>query len=244
MKRLTEIDFFDGRQGMLMEKERNGIVRFGKKLLTSGLTSGTGGNLSICNRSQGLIAISPSGIEYDEMEPSDVTVVDVNGLTVQGSCKPSSELNFHLALYTNRSDVNAVVHTHSPYATTMACLNWEIPAVHYLVAFSGRKVPVAPYATFGSVELAGNVAAAIGVCNAVLLANHGLVTVGPKLATAFAAAEEIELVARIYYQTKCIGEPVIISDDEMSRVMEKFVTYGQKGGTAGGKPGNEEPPRP
>ncbi len=223
---------------MLMEKERDAIVRFGKKMLTARLTSGTGGNLSVFDRRLGLVAISPSGIEYDEMEPADVVVAGMDGATVDGSCKPSSELNFHLAIYRNRSDVEAVVHTHSPYATTMACLNWEIPAVHYLVAFSGRKVPLAPYATFGTVELAGNVAAAIGDCNAVLLANHGLVTVGPNLATAFAAAEEIELVARIYYQAKCIGEPVIIPDEEMTRVMERFAIYGQKG-----SPSSDEKPR-
>ncbi len=223
---------------MLMEKERDAIVRFGKKMLTARLTSGTGGNLSIFDRRLGLVAISPSGIEYDEMAPSDVVVVDMNGSTVEGSRKPSSELNFHMAVYRRRSDVQAVVHTHSPYATTIACLNWEIPAVHYLVAFSGRKVPLAPYATFGTVELAANVAAALGDCNAVLMANHGLVTVGSNLPTAFAAAEEIELVARIYYQTKCIGEPVIIPDEEMSRVMEKFATYGQKGSpSVNGEPG-------
>lgn len=214
---------------MLLERERNEIVRFGKKLLAAGLTSGTGGNLSIFNRQEGLIAISPSGIEYDEMEPDDVPVVDGRGLTVEGSRKPSSELDFHLALYRKRADVHAVVHTHSPYATTMACLNWEIPAVHYLVAFSGHKVPLAPYATFGTAELARNVAGAIGDYNAVLLANHGLVTVGRNLATSFAVAEEIELVSRIYYQAKCIGAPVIIPEEEMSRVMDKFATYGQKG---------------
>ncbi len=223
---------------MLMEEARDAIVRFGKKMLTARLTSGTGGNLSVLDRRLGLVAISPSGIEYDEMEPADVVVAGMDGATVEGSRKPSSELNFHLAIYRNRSDVEAIVHTHSPYATTMACLNWEIPAVHYLVAFSGRKVPLAPYATFGTVELAGNVAAAIDDCNAVLLANHGLVTVGPNLATAFAAAEEIELVARIYYQAKCIGEPVIIPDEEMTRVMEKFATYGQKG-----SPSSDEKPR-
>lgn len=213
---------------MLLQKEREEIVRFGRKLLTVGLTSGTGGNLSIFNRPDGLIAISPSGIEYDEMEPADVPVVGADGAPVEGSRKPSSELGFHLSLYRKRPDINAVVHTHSPYATTMACLNWEIPAVHYLVAYSGLKVPLAPYATFGTSELAANVAEAIGDHNAVLLANHGLVTVGSNLATAFAVAEEIELVARIYYQAQCIGKPVIIPDDEMSRVMGKFAVYGQK----------------
>jgi L-fuculose-phosphate aldolase len=214
---------------MLLHKERTDIVRFGRRLLTAGLTTGTGGNLSIFNRDAGLIAISPSGLEYEAMDPAQVPVVDVQGSIIAGERTPSSELGFHLALYEQRTDITAVVHTHSVYATTMACLNWEIPAVHYLVAFSGLKVPLAPYATFGTAELAANVAGAIGAYNAVLLANHGLVTVGANLATAFAAAEEIELVARIYYQTKCIGEPVILPDAEMTRVVEKFATYGQKG---------------
>ncbi len=214
---------------MLMQKEREEIVRFGRKMLAARLTSGTGGNLSIFNRRDGLIAISPSGVEYDAMKPADVPVTDNEGTTVEGSRKPSSELGFHLALYRKRSDINAVVHTHSVYATTMACLNWEIPAVHYLVAYSGHKVPLAPYATFGTPELAMNVAESIGHYNALLLANHGLVTVGPNLATAFAVAEEIELVARIYYQAQSIGKPVIIPDDEMTRVVEKFAVYGQKG---------------
>jgi len=215
---------------MLLEKERSEVVRFGRKMLAARLTSGTGGNLSIFAQGEGLVAISPSGIEYDDMEPGDVPVVDCAGVTVEGTRKPSSELGFHLSLYRQRPDIRAVVHTHSVYATTMACLHWEIPAVHYLVAFSGRKVPLAPYATFGSEELAAHVAATIGDYNAVLLANHGLVTVGSNLATAFAVAEEIELVAQIYYQAKCIGSPVIVPEREMSKVIEKFASYGQKGG--------------
>jgi L-fuculose-phosphate aldolase len=214
---------------VLLEKERAQIVRFGKKLLAARLTSGTGGNLSIRDRERDLIAISPSGVEYEEMVPSDVVVVDGDDTKVEGARKPSSELDFHRALYRKRSDITAVVHTHSVYATTMACLNWEIPAVHYLVAFSGHKVPLAPYATFGTPELARNVAESIGDCNALLLANHGLVAIGANLDTAFAVAEEIELVARIYYQAKSIGEPVILPQEEMSKVIEKFATYGQKG---------------
>ena len=214
---------------MLLQNERSEIVRFGKNLLTSGLTSGTGGNLSIFDRAQGLVAISPSGVPYEVMTPSDVAVVDMDARPVHGDRKPSSELGFHLALYGKRPDIQAVVHTHSVYATTMACLNWEIPAVHYLVAFCGHKVPLAPYATFGTPELARNVAESIGDGNAVLLANHGLVAIGPNLDTAFAVAEEIELVARIYYQAKSIGEPVILPREEMARVIDKFATYGQKG---------------
>jgi L-fuculose-phosphate aldolase len=188
------------------------------------------------------VAISPSGLDYEDIKPSDVPVVDLNGKVVQGLRKPSSELGFHLALYEKRPDIHAVVHTHSVYATTMACLNWEIPAVHYLVAYSGHKVPLAPYATFGTPELAAKVAEAIGEYNAVLLANHGLVTVGPNLATAFAVAEEIELVARIYYQAKCIGEPVILPEAEMSVVIDKFAVYGQKGTQSGGIDNDVDPP--
>ncbi len=213
---------------MLLGKERSRIVHFGMRLLEAGLTTGTGGNLSVFDRREGLIAISPSGIEYGEMKEAHVPIVDCDGAVVEGQCKPSSELGFHLALYRQRPDIDAVVHTHSVYATTMACLNWEIPAVHYLVAFSGHKVPLAPYATFGTPELAAGVADAIGEHNAVLLANHGLVSVGRDLAAAFAVAEEIELVARIYYQAKCIGEPVILPKEEMSKVIDRFADYGKK----------------
>lgn len=216
-----------------MREEREQVVRFGRKLVSARLTSGTGGNLSVMDRGAGLVAISPSGMEYDETSAEDVPVLDLDGAVVEGERKPSSELGFHLTLYHARPDVGAVVHTHSVYATTMACLQWEIPAVHYLVAFSGHKVPLAPYATFGSRELADSVAESIGSHNAVLLANHGLVTVGPNLATAFAVAEEIELVARIYYQAKSIGEPVLVPRDEMERVIAKFALYGQRGTAKG-----------
>lgn len=211
---------------MLLEQERKTIVEYGKKLIQAQLTTGTGGNLSICNREEGLVAIKPSGIDYFEMQPEDVVVVDLQGNKVDGKLKPSSEISFHLGLINHRVDVNAVVHTHQVYATTIACLNRELPAVHYLVGLSGNKVPVAPYATYGSKELSENIINSIGDYNACLMANHGLVTVGVNMAAAFAVAEELELVCRLYYQAKCIGEPVILSDDEMQAVMKKFKTYG------------------
>ncbi len=213
---------------MLLEKERADIVRFGKKLISTRLTTGSGGNLSILSRQQNLVAISPSGMDYFETTPEDIVIVDLEGNIVEGRLKASSELSFHLALYHKRPDINAVVHTHSVFATTMACLNWEIPAVHYLVGFSGKKVPLAPYATFGTQELADNICRSIGKYHAVLLANHGLIAVGHAMEPAFAAAEEIELVAQIYYQSKCIGNPVILPDEEMDVVLEKFKTYGQQ----------------
>ncbi len=212
---------------MLLEQERNRIIHFGKKLATSNLTTGTGGNLSIANRKENLAAISPSGIDYFQIRPENVAVVNMAGEIQDGNSKPSSELGFHLELYNTRTDVQAVVHTHSVYASTLACLHWELPAVHYLVGFSGNKVPLAAYATYGTKKLARNVVEGIGSYNAVLLANHGLVTVGANMDVAFATAEEIELVAQIYYQAKNVGQPVVLPDEEMEIVIEKFKKYGQ-----------------
>jgi len=197
-------------------------------LLNSGLTAGTGGNLSVINRKKKMIAITPSGVDYFEMSPEDVVLVGTEGGPVETSkYKPSSELLFHQALYRRREDIQAIVHTHSVYATTLATLGWEIPAFHYLVAYSGKKVPLAAYATFGSERLARNVADAIGENNALLMGSHGVVTVGRTLAKAFEAAEIIEYVARVYYLAKNLGEPTILSDEEMDKVIEKFRDYGK-----------------
>jgi len=210
---------------MLLEKERGSIVQYGRKLIDAQLTTGTGGNLSIFNRGEGLVAIKPSGVAYFDMTPGDVVVIDLGGYVLDGKLKPSSETLFHLSLYKFRPDINAVVHTHQVYATTIACLNWELPAVHYLIGLSGNKVPLAAYATYGSPELSENILQSIGNCNACLLANHGLVTVGADIGAAFSTAEEIELVSRLYYQAKCIGNPVILSDEAMQEVIKKFQTH-------------------
>ncbi len=213
---------------LLLLEERQQIIAFGNKMLQAGLTTGSGGNISCFNRREQYIAITPSGIEYPQLTPEDIVIMHPDGTPCQGSNKPSSETGFHLALYHQRKDINAVVHTHSTYATTFACLNREIPAVHYLVGFAGKKVPLAPYATYGTPELALHITATIKDYNAVLLANHGLVAVGKDLTAAFNTAEEIELVARICYQAECIGKPVILSDGEMERVIEKFADYGPR----------------
>jgi L-fuculose-phosphate aldolase len=213
---------------MRLKTERELIVEYGRKLIASNLTTGSGGNLSIFNRAENLIAIKPSGVDYLIMKPEDVVIVTPEGEIVEGTLTPSSEIRFHLALLNKRKDINSVVHTHQVYATTIACMNWELPAVHYLVGYSGNKVPLAKYATFGTQELSDNILTAIGNYNACLMANHGIVAVGVNIATAFATAEELELVSRLYYQTKCLGEPVILSDSEMVIIGEKFKTYGQK----------------
>jgi len=214
---------------MLLKKERELVAEYGRKLIETGLTTGTGGNISIYNEKEGLMAIKPSGIEYFKIKAEDVVIMDLSGNKVEGDKKPSSEYNMHRIFYQNRGDVRAVVHTHSTYSTTISCLNEEIPAVHYLVAFSGEKVPCAKYATFGTPQLAENAYKAMGKkYNATLLANHGLLAVGNNIATAFATAEEIEFCAELYYRTKAVGEPVILSPEEMKLMNEKFKNYGQK----------------
>ena len=213
---------------MLMIKQREQLVEYGRKLITSGLTKGTGGNLSIYDREKSLIAITPSGIDYFEITPEDIVILDIDGKQVEGNKKPSSEFEMHRIFYKNRTDIDAIIHTHTMFATTMACLRWELPAVHYMIALAGKNVRCAEYATFGSLELAENAYEAMKDRRAVLLANHGLLAGANDLANAFNITEEIEYVSEIYYRTKCIGQPVILSDDEM-RIMEvKFENYGQR----------------
>ena len=141
---------------MLLEQERRLIADYGRKLITSGLTKGTGGNLSIFNRESGLAVISPSGLDYFETAPADVPVVNLDASVVDGSRKPSSEMPFHLIFYKNRHEINAVVHTHSLHATALACLGLELPPLHYLIGFAGENVRCAKYATFGTDGLAQN----------------------------------------------------------------------------------------
>ncbi len=213
---------------ILLKEEREKVVEYGKKLITSGLTKGTGGNISIFNREESLVAISPSGLDYFDTMPEDVAVLDLNGNFIDGKRKPSSEKEMHLIFYQNRTDLDALVHTHSPYAKTIASLRWDLPAVSYLVAHAGPNVRCAPYETFGTKELAVAVYKGMEDRRAVLLANHGLIAGAHNIETAFTVAEEIEFCARIYYQTKCLGEPAILPEEEMARLAKKFETYGQK----------------
>lgn len=213
---------------MLLQKEREDVVTYCRKLIEAGLTKGTGGNISICNREKGLIAISPSGIDYYEMEAEDVVVMDMDGKVVEGERKPSSESELHRIFYVKRDDINAVVHAHSVYATVLATNREELPASSYLVAFSGKNVRCGEYATFGTKELAENTFEAMQDRYAALMANHGLIAGSVNISNAFNIAEEIEYCAEVYVKARSIGTPVILSDEEMERMAVKFQTYGQK----------------
>ncbi|MCZ7555951.1 MAG: class II aldolase/adducin family protein [Bacteroidia bacterium] len=207
--------------------ERAALVGALKSMLSSGLTTGSGGNISIRPEDADCVLVSPSGVPYASMTEDDLVLVDLQGNTLSGHRPPSSELAMHLAVYAVRPGCGAVVHTHSPYASTFACLREEISAVHYLIGFAGKTVPVAEYATYGTTQLARNAVDALGAGNAVLLANHGLLAVGDDVEHAYTVAEEVELVARIQYQARAIGTPVLLGDEEMERVIEKFRSYGR-----------------
>jgi len=213
-----------GVRPMMLESARYEIVLYGRKLLESGLVTGTGGNLSI--RSGRFAALSPSCVEYGLMKPEDVVVVDMDGRVQDGRLKPTSEMFLHLALYLSRPDITAVVHTHSPYACVMACLGREIPVFHYLVALAGRRIPVAPYACFGTPEFARSAAGSMGEGKAVLLANHGMVSVGRSLSEAFRIAENVEFAAMVYSRALALGEPRVLSEAEVDRVMDALKDYG------------------
>ena len=213
---------------MLMQQEREMVVEYCQKLVTHRLTRGTGGNISVLSRGERLMAVSPSGLDYFRTEPQDVVVTDLEGHVVDGRRAPSSEAGMHRLLYARREDVNAVVHTHSTYATTLACLRWELPAVHYLIGFAGGNVRCIDYYPFGSAELAGHVLTGISDRYAVLLGNHGLLAAGPDLPYAFNTAEEVEFVCELYCRAKSLGEPALLNEPEMKVVLEKFKTYGQR----------------
>lgn len=214
---------------MLLQNEREQIVAYGKKLITSGLTTGTGGNISLYNREKNLMAISPSGIDYFETTPDDVVVTTLEGNIVDGQRKPSSELDMHRIYYLQREDVSAVVHTHSIYSTVLATLGWQLPAANYYIAIGGGKtINCAEYASFGTWELAENSFEAMTGRYACFLANHGLLTVSNSLEQAFTIAEETERMAEVYYKAKCVGQPRILPDEEVTFMLEKFKSYGQK----------------
>ncbi len=214
---------------MLKREMREQIVEYGKKLVASGLTTGTGGNISILDRERGIIAVSPSGMDYDTMQPEDVVLLTMDGAVYDGERKPSSESPMHRLFYAARPDRCAVVHTHSPAITALSCYRKPLPAISYIVAMSGAdEIPCAPYRDFGGVELGEAAVAAAGSCDAVMLSNHGLVALGKDIDSAFQLALQLEFCAEIYLRCLSTGQdPVLLTAEEMTRARKRFSTYGQ-----------------
>ena len=213
---------------MRFAKERLELIEFGKKLVETNLTKGTGGNLSVFDRESKLMAITPSGIDFHNIKPEDIVIMDLDANIIEGDKLPSSEWEMHLMQYKYRDDIQAVIHAHTTYATVLACLRWELPATHYMIALAGKTVRCAEYATYGTHELAVNAFEAMKDRKAVLLANHGILAGSHNLLNAFNIIEEIEYCANIYCKAKAIGEPVVLDDAEMELMAEKFKTYGQR----------------
>jgi L-fuculose-phosphate aldolase len=213
---------------LLHEALRAEIADTGRRLELEGLLSTTAGNISARAEPE-LVGITPTSIPYPEIRPEDVVLVDLAGSVVDGERRPSSELPFHTAVYRARSDVGAVVHTHSPYATTLAVMRRPIPSLHYVIAsFGVTEIPVVGYETYGSEELARQIeqVAATGT-NGALLANHGAVAFGPSLERAAVLASLLEFLAATYYRALVAGGPVLLPEDEIARVAEKYKTHGQ-----------------
>lgn len=214
---------------MILEKEREEIVIYGKKMITENLTRGTGGNLSIFNREKNLMAITPSGIGYFDMKPEDIVIIDVaTGKIIDGEKVPSSECDMHRIFYKYRKDIDAVVHTHSIFSTTISCLNIGLPPIHYILATAGLDVRCAEYATYGTVKLAKNAFTAMEERKAALLSNHGLITGGKNLKEAFAVALDVEFCSELFCRAKSIGETVSLSAEEMASMSERFKNYGKR----------------
>lgn len=214
--------------GLSVAPERSGLEAAAaavRRLDTLGLNRGSTGNLSV--RAPGGLWITPTGMTPEALQPQAFVWLGDDG-SVEGEWEPSSEWPFHRAIYTARPDLNAVVHVHSVHATALACLGWELPAFHYMVAVAGGdSVPCTPYHLFGTEALSRAVGAAFAERHACLMAHHGLVAGGTTLAHALKVTLEIEALCEIYLKACAVGQPAILSREQMAAVIERFRTYGQ-----------------
>jgi L-fuculose-phosphate aldolase len=211
---------------MLLPDAREAIVTTCQELSRAGLVVGTAGNVSV--REGDLVAVTPSGVRYAELTPELVGVHQLDGTAAEAPLAPTSELPLHLAVYTARPGVAAVVHTHSPAATALSALVDEVPAVHYYLAMFGGPVLVAPYAAYGSQELARAAVGALRGRTACLLGNHGAVTVGPDLVTAHEKSVYLEWLCDVYLRASAAGTPRLLPPAEITAVAAKLAGYGQR----------------
>ena len=219
---------------MLLEREREEIVRACRKLSAAGLMVGTAGNVSAL--AGDLVAVTPSGVDYAELAARDVGVHRLDGTPVEAPLAPTSELPLHLAVYGAYAGAGAgagagpaaIVHTHSVAATAVSTLADEVPAIHYYVAMFGGTVRVAPYATYGTDELASNAVQALRGRTACLLGSHGAVTTGQDLQTAYDRSVYLEWVCDVYLRAAAVGTPRLLPPGEIEAVAAKLASYGQR----------------
>jgi len=211
-----------------MISARENLLNITKKLLTAGLNHGASGNCS-CRDKKGFL-ITPTGIDSSKLTTDMMVRISLSDNTSQPESKfqPSSEWQFHQAILKKYPEINAVVHTHSVFASSLSVLGQDIPAFHYMIAVAGGdSVRCAPYAMFGTKALSDNILEAIRDRKACLLSNHGLVAVGKDLNEAFNIAEEVEHLSRLFIEAKKIGEPLLLCDKQMTEVLNRFNSYGR-----------------
>lgn len=208
----------------LLGAVREEIVQTCRRLSAAGLTPGTSGNVSV--RVGDHIAVTPSGLDYALMTADMVGIHLLDGTPVHAPLEPTSELPLHLAIYAAK-DTSAIVHTHSTAATALSTLVDELPAIHYVVGMFGGPVQVTAYATYGTAELAEGAVRALEATAACILGNHGTVTIGPDLRTAYSRSEYLEWVSDLYLRAASVGQPRLLDAAEIARVTEKLSGYGQ-----------------
>jgi len=206
--------------------QRGELVSTARRMSQLGLTPGTSGNVSV--RTTKGFFVTPSGMPYDELGPDDVVAVDADGTIRPGQRAPSTEWRLHRDILAARPDMQAIVHTHSLFCTTLSCLRRALPAIHYTVVLANSdEIPCADYATFGSPELAASVVRALGRGHACLMANHGMVALGETLPRALRLAADIETLAAQYWHAAQLGQPFVLDAEELGRVRRRFAEYGQ-----------------
>jgi L-fuculose-phosphate aldolase len=210
--------------GTAVEASRDRISCAARRLAADGLVHGTAGNIS--ERIDDLVAVTPTGGDFATLEPEQVVVVDLDGEPVDGELLPTSELGLHLGVY-RQYDAGAVVHTHAPYATAVACvLDGELPVVHYQLLALGGAVRIAPYATFGTAELADATVRALEGRAAALMANHGAITYGPDLDAAVANSALLEWGCALYWRAAAIGPPRALDPNQQQEFIHAVTERG------------------
>lgn len=203
-----------------LDEARSAVAAASRRLADEGLLIGTSGNVSL--RVADRVAVTATGAELSRVTPAEVSVVDLTGHVVAGDLEPTSEIDLHLGVYASH-DALAVVHTHAPAATALSCVVDELPCIHYQQLLLGGAVRVAPYATFGTPELATSVVEALAGRSAALMANHGAVTTGASLDKAVENALLLEWLCAVYRQARSVGEPRVLDDEQQAAVVTAAV---------------------
>ena len=215
-------------------KIREKLLHINSRLLELGLNRGSSGNCSVRLPAGDGFLVTPSGIPTDRMSVENLVKMTFSGQVIREG-KPSSEWRFHRDILQNRPEINAVIHTHSTHATTLACLRRDLPPFHYMIAVAGGdSIRCAPYALFGSQALSDAALSALEDRKACLLGNHGVIAIGENLDEALDVAIEVENLCEQYLNTLKVGEPHLLSKQEMAEVMEQFKGYGHRATEDGG----------